>query len=80
MRLTAREEEIARLVALGHRDKEVARRLGISLNTARCHLRNIRDKLGIHSRVGIALHMWERPRSSSPWTRAATSSGVPSAG
>lgn len=60
MRLTAREEEIARLVALGHTDKEVARRLGISLSTARCHLRNIRDKLGIHSRVGIALHMWER--------------------
>lgn len=65
MILTAREEEIARLVARGHTDKEVAGRLDISVNTVRCHLRNIRDKLGIHSRVGLALHMWERRPSDS---------------
>lgn len=58
MRLTAREQEVACLVALGHTDREIASRLDISVNTARCHLRNIRDKLGVHSRVRLAFYLW----------------------
>ena len=53
--LTAREREVAELVAQGHRYKEVAQRLNISEHTLKNHLRHIFDKLSIRSRVQLAL-------------------------
>lgn len=53
--LTARETEILRLVALGYRNQEIARRLFISNETVRWHLRCIYSKLGVHDRFGAAL-------------------------
>lgn len=53
--LTSRECEVAALVAEGYRYKEVAQRLNISEHTLKNHLRHIFDKLGIRSRVQLAL-------------------------
>jgi DNA-binding NarL/FixJ family response regulator len=48
--LTPRETEILRLVAEGCRNQEIARRLFISHETVRWHLRAIYSKLGVHDR------------------------------
>ena len=43
--LTTRERDVLRLVAAGHSNKEVAGALGISVETASTHRRNIKRKL-----------------------------------
>ena len=58
--LTPRERQIASLVAQGHRYKEIAKRLGISAQTVRNHLRNIFDKLRINDRVQLAIFVLQR--------------------
>lgn len=52
--LTARELEVAKLVADGLTNQEIARRLSIAQRTAETHLENIRQKLGFRSRAQIA--------------------------
>lgn len=54
--LTARERDVAGLVAQGLPYREVATRLGISEHTVKNHLRRIYDKLDISSRVELAVH------------------------
>ena len=46
--LTPREIEVLRLIGEGHRTKEIAFTLGISVKTAVTHRSNIMEKLGIH--------------------------------
>jgi DNA-binding NarL/FixJ family response regulator len=53
--LSERELEILRLIAQGHANKEIARRLVISERTARTHVSNILRKLGLSSRTQAAL-------------------------
>jgi DNA-binding NarL/FixJ family response regulator len=53
--LTPRENEVAALAAAGLQVREIADRLGIAEGTAKLHLHNIYAKLGIHSRVRLAL-------------------------
>ena len=53
--LTAREREVLVLVAHGHANKEIARRLDISERTARTHVSHILAKLGLTSRTQAAL-------------------------
>lgn len=48
-RLTNREREVLSLLAQGTSAKSVAEQLVISTATARNHVRNILDKLGVHS-------------------------------
>ncbi|TMD18672.1 MAG: response regulator transcription factor [Chloroflexi bacterium] len=48
--LTDRQLEILTLVALGFSEKEVAVRLGISFRTARNHVTNVYERLGLHRR------------------------------
>ena len=52
--LTAREREIAELVAAGRTTREVADQLVLSPRTIESHLRNIYSKLGVRSRVELA--------------------------
>jgi DNA-binding NarL/FixJ family response regulator len=54
--LTQREIELLRLVAEGMSNKAIARRLSISENTAKYHVRNILQKLGVHNRTEAAAH------------------------
>jgi DNA-binding CsgD family transcriptional regulator len=50
-RLTPRQNDLLRLVAAGHTNTQIARRLGISEGTVRTHLENIYDRLGVSSRT-----------------------------
>jgi DNA-binding NarL/FixJ family response regulator len=54
-RLTERETAIARHVAEGLRNKEIARRLGIEEGTVKMHVHNLFRKLGVSSRTELAL-------------------------
>ena len=54
LRLTAREREIAILVAGGLSNKEIARKIGISEGTVKIHLYNVYQKLGISNRTALA--------------------------
>lgn len=49
--LTARENEILDLLAQGFRNKEIAEKLFVSVNTIRTHVYNIYEKLHVSSRV-----------------------------
>ncbi|WP_194288430.1 ATP-binding protein [Ornithinicoccus halotolerans] len=52
--LTARQVEVANLVALGLTDREIATRLVISPRTAESHVEHIRTRLGLRNRAEIA--------------------------
>ena len=52
--LTARQQDVATLVARGFTNKQIAHRLGISRFTAETHVRNILERLGAASRAEIA--------------------------
>ncbi|HEV2121164.1 MAG TPA: LuxR C-terminal-related transcriptional regulator, partial [Chloroflexota bacterium] len=56
-RLTAREQEVAALVALGLTNAEIGARLRITEGTAGNHVRSILHKIGAASRVQIAAIM-----------------------
>ena len=69
--LTGREKEVSREISLGKSNKDIARRLGISLNTVNAHTAAIRQKLGVSNRTQIAMQMAHlvataRPDPSSP--------------
>jgi PAS domain S-box-containing protein len=53
--LTKREEDLARLVAMGYSNKRISKVLLISEKTVKSHLRNIFKKLGVDSRFQLAL-------------------------
>jgi DNA-binding NarL/FixJ family response regulator len=55
-KLTAREREIVRHVALGMRNAEVAKQLSISEMTVKTHLNNVFQKLGVRDRVELTLY------------------------
>jgi DNA-binding NarL/FixJ family response regulator len=55
-RLTERELEVLRLVAKGLNNREAAKELFISENTVKNHVRNILEKLQLHSRVEVVLY------------------------
>ena len=56
LRLTERELDVLRLVAQGHSNKEIAARLFISENTVKNHVRNMLEKLQLHSRMEAVMY------------------------
>lgn len=53
-KLTPRENRVFRLVSLGHTQKEIAKRLGVSPKTVSAHVAGVMRKLKIHDRVKLA--------------------------
>lgn len=54
VRLTPREREVIDLIAEGMSNKEIATRLDIASHTVKSHVRNIMEKLALHTRLQIA--------------------------
>ncbi len=63
--LSEREAQVARAVAQGQSNKEVAEQLHISERTVKAHLGAVFEKLGVRDRVQLVLHMSGRSAPSS---------------
>jgi DNA-binding CsgD family transcriptional regulator/UPF0716 family protein affecting phage T7 exclusion len=63
-KLTAREEEMARLILKGKENKEIAGDLLLSENTVRNHIYNMYQKLGIQRRMDLLRLIREEGRGS----------------
>lgn len=57
--LTSREREVMRLVAAGHTNDEIARRLVVSPLTAKTHVSRIMAKLGARDRSQVVVMAYE---------------------
>lgn len=62
--LSAREEEVLRLVAEGLANKQIARRLGITERTVKAHLTSVFNRIGVQDRTQAAL--WARDNLPEP--------------
>jgi DNA-binding NarL/FixJ family response regulator len=58
--LTPREIEVVQMVAAGHRNKEIARRLTLTEGTVKVHLHHIYAKLGVDGRLELLRYAEER--------------------
>ena len=56
VRMTQREREVIALIADGLSNKEIALQLHIATDTVKSHVRNVMDKLALHSRLQIAAY------------------------
>jgi len=64
--LTARERELVNLVAAGAANKDIARRLTISVKTVKTHMTSIFRKLGLSTRLELAVAVG---RAAAPQTK-----------
>jgi two-component system response regulator DevR len=56
VRMTPREREVIGLIGEGLSNKEIAKRLNIASHTVKSHVRNVMEKLALHSRLQIAAY------------------------
>ncbi len=56
VRMTRREHEVIGLIGEGLSNKEIAKRLNIASHTVKSHVRNVMEKLALHSRLQIAAY------------------------
>jgi DNA-binding NarL/FixJ family response regulator len=59
-KLTEREMEVLKLVARGMNNRDIAKELFISENTVKNHVRNILEKLHLHSRMEAVTYAWRK--------------------
>jgi DNA-binding NarL/FixJ family response regulator len=59
VRMTPREREVINLIAEGLSNKEIASRLHIATHTVKSHVRNIMEKLTLHTRLQIAAYAYK---------------------
>jgi DNA-binding CsgD family transcriptional regulator len=62
-RLSARERQVADLVAIGRTNRQIAAQLHISVNTVETHLRRIFAKLEVSSRAAVGTSLRTADRS-----------------
>ena len=54
VRMTPREKEVVQLIGEGRSNKEIAAEMSIATQTVKSHVRNVMEKLALHSRLQIA--------------------------
>lgn len=54
--MTQREREVIALIADAKSNKEIAQQLGVATDTVKSHVRNVMEKLALHSRLQIAAY------------------------
>ena len=57
--LSAKEQEVLRLVALGHTHREIAHLCGVGLRTVEAHRSRIHEKLGLRTRADLVRYARE---------------------
>jgi DNA-binding NarL/FixJ family response regulator len=60
VRMTPREREVVALIAAGMSNKEIAKNLNVATDTVKSHVRNVMDKLALHTRLQIAAYAHNR--------------------
>jgi DNA-binding NarL/FixJ family response regulator len=58
--MTPRRIQYLQLIADGNGNKQIARKLGITLDGARCELSKIYRALGVDNRTSAAVEAWQR--------------------
>jgi DNA-binding NarL/FixJ family response regulator len=56
VRMTPREREVIDLIGEGLSNKEIAQRLNVATHTVKSHVRNVMEKLALHTRLQIAAY------------------------
>jgi DNA-binding NarL/FixJ family response regulator len=56
VRMTPRERQVIDLIGEGLSNKEIATRLNIATHTVKSHVRNVMEKLALHTRLQIAAY------------------------
>lgn len=60
--LSEREEEVLRLVDVGHTNAEVGAQLFVAPSTVKSHLASLQAKVGVRNRVELAAGAWRSGR------------------
>ena len=63
VRMTSRERDVINLIAEGESNQAIAKRLHISPHTVKSHVRNIMEKLTLHTRLQIAAYAHQAQQS-----------------
>jgi len=58
--LTMREQQVLNLLVAGLDNRQIAGRMGIAYGTVRSHVRNLMDKIGVHSRLEAVVRAGEQ--------------------
>ncbi|MDB4913637.1 MAG: hypothetical protein JWM95_1281 [Gemmatimonadetes bacterium] len=56
VRITPREREVIELIGEGLSNKEIAMRINVATHTVKSHVRNVMEKLSLHTRLQIAAY------------------------
>lgn len=86
-RMTAKEVQVATLVWQGLTNREIATAIGTTEQVVKNYLRNIFDKLGVWSRLELALYVashggadWRKPPAWQEASAAQSAASLPQAG
>lgn len=61
VRMTPRERQVISLIAEGLSNKEIAAKLHIATHTVKSHVRNVMEKLALHTRLQISAYAHANP-------------------
>jgi two-component system nitrate/nitrite response regulator NarL len=68
--LTRREREVLRRIVIGQSTREMAQDMHVSKSTARTHVQNVLQKLGVHSRLQAVAAVSRRHSADLAWLTA----------